>query len=329
MMNGIKRDFDYLVLTEFVFCIGICFSLGYAREGFSDTNSFSPKTHHLRFQATDNKGEYHFHTGVVQGILQQKGKSQGLSAVTYLPQKVRIDGSLGLFGFYRVFSGNIRFGTALWDRDSTSKLLPDGAVQVHWPVEKEYPFAVMAIYRWVDASTLDLETIVKPAKDLPKFEIFLASYFHKEFSASYVYVQKESQQNTPMTKFVEAQESGGTWQMYPRDKQVLAMITDGRWQQNPHPVNWNIREFLAAPVGIRRHERTGMIVVMMTRPQDCFAIATPCTQETHYSQYHSLLGRDLKPGRTMRTRSRLLFSPALSDEEIVKRYQKFIRGTQK
>jgi len=326
-MNRIKRGFDISLFLVFVFCIGICFSSGYDREGNSGKNSSSLKAQQLRFQETENKGEYQFNTGVVQGTLRRNGKSRGLSEVTYLPQKIRIDGSVGLFGFYRIFSENTRYGTALWDRNSTSKLLPDGAVQVHWPAEKEYPFEVTAIYRWTDASTLDLETTVKPAQDLPKFEVFLASYFHKDFPTSYVYAKKESPRNTLRAEFVEARESGGTWQMYPRDKQVLAMITDGRWQQKPHPVNWNIREFLAAPVGVRRHKKTGVNVVLMARPQDCFAVATPCANETHYSLYLSLFGRDINKDKTIRARTRLLFTWKLSDKEILKRYQKFIQET--
>jgi hypothetical protein len=115
--------------------------------------------------------------------------------------------------------------------------------------------------------------------------------------------------------------------MYPRDKQVTALITDGRWQKKPHPVNWNIREFLAAPVGIRRHEKSGLNVVLMARPQDCFAVATPCTKETHYSQYLSLFGRNVQKNKTIRARTRLLFTWELSDAEILKRYQKFIQET--
>ncbi len=327
-MNGMKRDSGNSVFVRFVICIGFCFSVGTAQVGFSDTNSPPPQAQQLRFQPTETRGEYQFNTGVVEGTLRPKGKSRGLAEVTYLPQKIRIDGSVGLFGFYRVFSENTRYGTALWDRDSISKLLPDGAVQVYWPTKKEYPFEVIATYRWADASTLDLETRVKSSEDLPKFEVFLASYFHKDFPASYIYVRKESLQNTPWAEFVEAQEAGGTWQMYPRDKRVLALITDGRWQKNPHPLNWNIREFLAAPVGIRRHKTSGLNVVLMARPQDCFAIATPCPHESHHSQYLSLFGRDVKKGKPVYVRTRLWFTGESSEAEIMKKYRKFIQETQ-
>jgi hypothetical protein len=298
---------------------------GLSKEVNTNRVSSPARSIHLRFQSTKQKGEYEFNTGIVRGKLRQEGKSRGLSAVTYLPQKVQIDRSLGLFSFYRIFSEKTRYGSALWDRDSFSELLPNGAVKIVWPAEKEYPFEITAVYCWMDASTLDLETIVKPAKDLPKFEIFLASYFHEDFPASYIYAQKETKHNTPNLDFVEAKEAGGTWQMYPRDKHVLSTITDGRWQLRPNPVNWNISPFLAAPVGMRCHENTGLKIVLMASSEDCFAIATPCKNETHYSLYLSLLGRDIKKGQAIRVRSRLLFGQELSDSEVLKRYRKFLR----
>jgi hypothetical protein len=324
--NKCQKNLHILV---FVFGLCFCLSLGHGEEGISGQAVSSASVGSLRFEATENKGEYQFNTGIVQGLLRAKGKSRGLSAVTYLPGKIRIDGGTGLLGFYRNFSGKTRFGTALWDRASTSKLLANGAVQIHWPADKDNPFAITAIYRWVNASTMDLETQVKPAQDLPAFEVFLASYFNKEFPATSVLVKNKNPQHTPPAKFIEAQESGGTWQMYPRDVQVKSLITDGRWEQNPHPVNWEIREFLAAPIGLRRHEPSGLKVIVMTRPQDCFAIATPCKKETHYSLYFSLFGRDITKDKTIRAHTRLLFTPEISDEEILKQYQKFMRETKR
>lgn len=298
---------------------------GLSNEVNADTVSSAGRSIHLRFQPTGKKGEYEFNTGVVRGKLCQEGKSRGLSAVIYLPQKVKIDRSLGLFSFYRIFSEKTRYGSALWDRDGLPELLPNGAVKIVWPPEKGYPFEITAVYCWMDASTLDLETIVKPARDLVNFEVFLASYFHEDFPASYIYARKGTKQNTPNLEFVEAREAGGTWQMYPRDKDVLSIIADGRWQLKPNPVNWNVNLFLAAPVGMRRHKNSGLTIVLMAPPEDCFAIATPCTNETHYSLYLSLFGRDVKKGRAIRARSRLLFGKGLSDFEVLKRYRQFLQ----
>jgi len=326
-MRVILKDKFNLVFVLLVFYIGISFANVYGREEKSGSDSSAPESEALRFKSTETKGEYKFDTGIIRGTLRSEGKSRGLSEVIYLPKKIQIDGSLGLFGFYRIFAGHRRFGAALWGRASAAQLLPEGAVKVVWPAEKECPFELTAIYRLLNAASVDLEIMVKPSGDLPTFEVFLASYFHEDFPSSYIYVQKEVSQDASGAEFVEAGTWGGKWQMYPRDKQVIAMIKDGRWQQEPHPVDWDIRECLAAPVGMRRHAKSGLSVVLMARPEDCFAIATPYTKETHYSQYLSLFGRNLYKDKTIHAHTRLLFTWELSDAGILQEYQKFILET--
>jgi len=326
-MRVILKDKFMMVFVLLVFYVGISFTDVYGREEKADSDSSAPQSEKLRFKATGTKGEYKFDTGIIRGTLRSEGQSRGLSEVIYLPKKIKIDSSMGLFGFYRIFSGPRRYGSALWYRASGAELLPNGAVKVVWPAEKEYPFEITAIYRLLNAASVDLEIMVKPSQDLQTFEVFLASYFYKDFPASYVYVQKEGSQNTAGAEFVEAGTWGGGWQMYPRDKQVIAMIKDGRWQQEPNPVSWDIRECLVAPVGMRRHVKSGLNVVLMARPEDCFAIATPYSKETHCSQYLSLFGRNLYKDKTIQAHTRLLFTWELSDAEILKEYQKFILET--
>jgi len=277
----------------------------------------------LAFTLNKN-GEYAFDTGVLRGKLRQAGKSLGLSSVVHIPSEVRLAGSFGILSYYRVFTTNKRYGTAAWDWPSTSKLLSDGAVQITWPEEKDRPFEMVAIYRWRTSSTLDLETVVKPRKDLTKFEVFLASYFDEIFPSPYVYVAGNPEaQGSP--GFLMARKPFGDWQMFPRNQEVLRVVHDGRWQKEPNPVNWTIMPNMGIPIGLRRGAKAGLTVVLMAPLDDCFAIATPYQGESHHSLYLSLFGCDVKAGDTARARSRFVVTTDISDREILGLYQKYMK----
>jgi len=260
----------------------------------------------LGFIASGTNG-FAFDTGVLKGKLRAGGKSTGLSSVVHLPTGVTLDSSMGLFGHYRVFSANKRYGTAAWDWPSDARLRQDGSVEVHWPSADDRPFELRAVYRWIAPGTLDLETSVQAKADLAKFESFLASYFAECFTNACVYARSNSQQ------WLEAADkSYGTWQAFPRDDQAVTIIQDGRWKLPPNPVDWVIRPPLAKPLAIRRCPANDLRAVIMSPPQDCFAVLTPFEAESHRSMYLCLVGKDLKAGETARARARLVIGTDLA-----------------
>ncbi|NIP25305.1 MAG: hypothetical protein GWN67_13190 [Phycisphaerae bacterium] len=299
----------------------------YAKSGIKVENQSAK----FAFSSND-KGEYLFDTGVLRGKLRPDGKSLGLSSLIHVPSGVRLNGRYGIFSFYRIFTNNKRYGHAAWDWPSVSKLLPDGGVQVFWPGGKDHPFEITATYRLTEETTVDLETTVKAQKDLQQFEVFLASYFHESFPAPYVYANAKSQKKGKLG-FMSAEKSFGNWQMFPRDKNVLQIILDGRWEKEPNPVKWVIMPYLAAPVCVRRNEGANLAMILMAPQEDCFAISTPYRGEGHYSLYLSLFGRDVKAGEKVRSRCRLVVLPkgvskrttVISDRQIIELYQEYIK----
>jgi hypothetical protein len=273
---------------------------------------------------SNKKGQYTFDTGILRGQLLQAGRSRGLSSLVHVPSGVRLDGAFGIASYYRVFTTNSRYGTAAWDWPSESKLLPDGAVQITWPEGEDRPFQMVAIYRWKDSTTLDLETIVKPRKDLSNFEVFLASYFQEVFPSSCVYVGVNPDVDGK-PGFLTAKKPFGDWQMFPRNQEILQVIHDGRWQKEPNPVKWVIMPCMAAPICLRRGAATDLMVVLMAPPDDCFAIATPYEGESHYSLYLSLFGRDIKAGETAKAHSRFVVTTGVSDHQILELYHKYMK----
>jgi hypothetical protein len=267
--------------------------------------------------------EFSFDTGLLKGKLRAGGKSRGLSSVVHLPSGATLDSSMGLFSHYRVFSANKRYGTAAWDWPSEAKLRADGSVEVRWPSAEDRPFELRALYRWATPNTLDLETTVQANTNLTKFESFLASYFAEGFTNACVYVRSNGQQWLEV-----ADKSAGVWQAFPRDDRAVSIIQDGRWKLPPNPVDWVIRPPLAKPLGVRRCPATHLSAVLMSPPQDCFAVLTPYDAEPHRSMYLSLFGIDLKAGETARARARLVIATSLSGEGIDALYSAYVRQSQ-
>jgi hypothetical protein len=275
------------------------------------------------FTAT-GEGEYEFHTGVVRGNLRAEGKSVGLSSVVHISTGTAMSRGYGIFSHYRVFVANARFGTAAWDWPSTARLLDDGAVEVFWPGANDRPFEMTAIYRWCDPSSLDLETAVKARRDLVNFEVFLASYFDGAFTNSLVFV-KENPDAEGKPGFLAAKKSFGDWLMFPRDQAAVALVKDGRWLIEPHPVDWVIMPAFAKPLAVRRDPKSGVATVLMAPPGDCFAISMPYETEGHYSLYLSLFGKTMLAGEVARARSRLWIAQNPSSQQILDQYQAYLK----
>jgi hypothetical protein len=278
-----------------------------------------PRNAILAFSEAGTNG-FTFDTGVLKGKLRAEGKSTGLSSVVHVPTGVALDSSMGLFGHYRVFSANNRHGTAAWYWPSDAQLRQDGSVEVRWPADEDRPFELRAVYRWAAPDTLDLETSVQAKTNLAKFESFLASYFAEGFTKACVYVRSNGQ-----AWLMSAEKSDGIWQAFPRDEQAVSIIQDARWKFPPSPVDWVIRPYLAKPLGVRGSSANHLRALVMSPPEDCFAVLTPYDTEPHRSMYLSLFGKDLKAGETARARARLIIGTDLAGETIDNRYSAYLR----
>jgi len=272
----------------------------------------------LRF-TTASSGELVFDTGVLRGTLRAKGKSDGLSGVVHIPTGRPVSYGYGLIGHYRVFSANRRYIPDAWASPSQATLRTDGSVEVHWPASDGRPFEMWAVYRWSAPAVLDVETRVQARSALQGFESFLASYFAEGFLQASAWVKQGK------AHFVEAGESEGAWQMFPRDHTAVLLIQDGRWKYRPSPVDWRIRAALNAPLAVRREAGSGLAVALMSPPSDCYALSAPQQRDKHRSLYLSLFGRDLAAGATARARVRMVVG-VLQDSVIVKMYRQYTRS---
>jgi len=270
--------------------------------------------------------QYRFDTGSLRGTLRPQGKSLGLMPLVDAASGAVIARAFGAFSHYRLLDADARYGPAAWDWTSRSGILPNGSVEVIWSADKEHPFDMKAVYHWTAPNALDVATTVVARKELRRFEVFLASYF-AEFASSLVYVQGCAETGG-RPGLLEAKKSYAVWQMFPRDDEAVKLIQDGRWKRPPNPVDWRIMPRLAGPLAVRRDAKTGLAALLMAPPGDCFAVATPYSEEAHYSIYLSLFGRDLSSGQTATARSRLVVARGIPDQQAVALYEAYAKEAQ-
>ena len=268
-------------------------------------------------------GEFQVTTSDVSGTLRLGGISFGFSPFEHVPTETNLVSAMGLLNYYRIFTTNHRYGESMRAIPSEASLEGPDTVRVHWPAEEDRPFALTGIYHWITPDTVDLETIVEATDTLPAFDVFLASYLSEHFPASAVYVKAGENEK----EFITAEPEDGVWQVFPRDDDARALVKDGRWDIPPSPVDWAVRPELAAPLVYRRAADSDLVVAMMARPEDCFAVFTPFRGEHHYSMYFSLFGDTLEAGNTVRARIRMVIAE-MDDDALLARYQEFLDSDQ-
>jgi hypothetical protein len=124
---------------------------------------------------------------------------------------------------------------------------------------------------------------------------------------------------------MEAVKASGDWQTFPRDDAAAAIFGDGRWSRPPHPVAWNRMPRLAAPLALRRDAESGLTAVLMSSPNDCFAVSMPYGAEGHRSVYLSLFGRDLKAGQKASACARLVIGSGITEGRAWEFYRAYLK----
>jgi hypothetical protein len=276
----------------------------------------------LAFQ-DDNHGNFVFDTGVVQGSVKKEGKADALKPVAYVDPNVPIDNRHGLFVPYRFLTPQRRYGFGSWEWPRTGQLREDGSAELHWNRSDDRPFVFSVTYRWAAADTLDTTVVFTPDVELQKFELFLGSYF-RNFTKARAYV---GDAGGGKPGFVESAKDKGGMQLYPRSEDVLEIVRDGRWKFPPYPNNWAIRPTLAGTLGMKKEPKSGVTVVIMAPPQDCFAVSMSQQEAGLGAFYLSLFGKDVAKGQSVTGHARMVFGKNISDEQAVQKYQEYVAAS--
>lgn len=269
----------------------------------------------------DDQGNLVFDTGVVKGTLKKDGRGGGLKPITFVEPNVPIDNNHGLLVPYRFLTPQKRYGFGSWEWPRTGKLLEDGGAELRWAATPDRPFNFSSTMRWKAADTVDFTVAFTPDIDQDKFELFVGSYF-RMFTIGKAYV-KDAGHGQP--GFVDTPKNKGEMQLFPKNQEVMPLIKDGRWKFPPYPNNWSFRPDLAASLGIKQEPKSGVTVLIMAPPEDCFAVSVSQQEAGLGAFYLSLFGKDVKNGQTLTGHARLIFGKNITEEQALQRYQQYLK----
>ncbi|MBD3265245.1 hypothetical protein GF373_01125 [bacterium] len=322
MFYYMKKPSFYLFCTlPFLLCCIACVSI-HAQQDAS-----------LAFQSAGD-GVFTFNTGAYKGVLHGSKKPQGLRSLVDGQSGMEISKLPGLLCFYRLLSVNQRWERDFRERDTAANLLADGALQVTWSPEEDYPIELIATYKWKAKNILDLGITFTPTRMMRDVEVFLSSYFNKKLKG-YVYADKTFML-PGKPAFLPADVKGpadflyGTYLAFPRDPRAAQIIYDGRWEKGLHPVHFSVTRFYKYPLFVKKDPASGTSALLMARPEDCFSLEMSYNREpadniaNHSSVYFSLFGEDLRAGETRHTTIRLVLGNKIEEQEALRFYHEYL-----
>lgn len=302
----------------------------------------------LKFEK-NSYGSYSVDTGEMKGTLRDKqgtrwGPSRGFRSVVHTPTNVQISRNRGWLGHYRFLTTDNRLNPDGWDWDSKTQLLDDGTVQAKWMADKEHPFDMTAIYRFVTPSIMEVETEITAKEKLEKFQLVQSSYFGNSFNESRVYTSVDG---VSVPEFVEVlklsdaevakREKVGkrheraqmrkdykSWYMFPSNNDAWETVMDGRWNYGPYPLGWIKMSNYAEPLALRKHDKKNLYTLTMANPDVIDTLGIPHTNEPHRSNYFVFFGDDIQAGQTVKALLRIVIDENITKEKALDYYKTFL-----
>lgn len=281
----------------------------------------------------DTKDSFNFETKQMKGTIRLDGSYHGVTRLTdKRTGKQVIDERYSALNFYKLMSVN-----QVMDEPRKMKRTiksSDHWVEVKWAPTDSHQAALTARYEVVEPNAIDLTLTVQSQGTYSGYEVFMPNYFNKAFRP-YIYLWTRGRQTKELVLPRVNDVFRETVLVFPRDAHSARYCIDGRWDRS----EWNRSTVQMCPVRHYAHclalmadKEKQLGVVLMSRPQDCYAISTRYHAEkdadrlTSYSAFDlSLFGDNLIPGDERTVKVRLALTSLDRDmSQPLKLYRAFI-----
>jgi hypothetical protein len=256
---------------------------------------------------------FNFETEQIQGTIRLDGAYHG---VTRLIDKQSgrqvIDERYSALNLFKLMSVN-----QIMDQprhmERTTRISPQH-VEVDWAATDGHKAAISARYEVSRPNAVDLTVTVRSKGAYRGYEVFMSNYFDKTLRPN-VYLQSRGAKPPELVVPMVSDVFRGTVLVFPRDTHAARICVDGRWERNerdtPVVQMCPVRHY-AHCVAFLTDPEEQLGVVLMLRPEDCYAISTryfaadDADRLTSYSAFDfSLFGDDLLPGTERSVKCRL------------------------
>lgn len=279
----------------------------------------------------DSNNSFDFETKQIQGTIRLDGAYHGVTRLTdKRTGKQVIDERYSALNLFRLMSVNRLMGQPR-QMERTVSADPH-SVQVTWKATESHQAEISARYEVVAPNAIDVTVTVRSKGTYAGYELFMSSYFDKSLRP-HVHLQTLRGETRSLVVPTVNDVFRGTLLVFPRDAHAARRGLDGRWDPSTIqlcPVR-HYRHCLAYLADVDNR----LAVVLMSRPDDCYAISTryhadrDADRLTSYSAFDlSLFGNDLLPGSEQTVTVRLaLTTPGEDHSEPLKLYRAFIAET--
>jgi len=266
-------------------------------------------------------GAFEFETEIMKGAIQPEGRYHGVERLIHKPTGVEIvHPKYSALNLFFLFSTNLKIGVPRgWERETA---VEENALVLKWTPNAEHLGAISARYEIKPPDAIDLTITVSCEGTYPAYELFLSSYFNPSLSP-HVYLRPHPYSDKPDEPELVALKVNaafeGTGLVFARDAHAARLCVDGRWARREREMptaQWCPLRYYAFPFAFQADTEQRVAAVLMSTPQDCFAVVTGYDTDNEKDAfknqnplYLSLFGDDLSPGDERTANVRLALTP--------------------
>tara|TARA_B100001123_G_scaffold446722_1_gene602003 strand:+ start:6175 stop:7023 length:849 start_codon:yes stop_codon:yes gene_type:complete len=263
---------------------------------------------------------YEFDTGEIMGGIQPYMNYHGVCGLMHRDYKVEpirhYKAFLNAEYYLRPGSGMVMYPRQMSLAGKISHDNTDDTVNLRFPSEPDFGLEMDLSYR-AQGDAVDCDMVIRPSKEIPKFEIFFASYIVEAFDETWVPLKNEdgSESWELLDNRVEVNRTFGI----ARDVDAIEMRGDGRYGDPARGLHRDVEDrFYSKPILVARNSTNGFSLIFLLDPIS----TTYLTGQFHkWDTAHDwCFGDDLVPGKDLVARTRMVYrcllEPGILGEQV-------------
>ncbi len=259
---------------------------------------------------------YEFDTGEITGCIEPHSNYHGIAGLVHRSDKVNLvrpkKAFLNAEYYLQANSGPQMLPRDISRTKKTTHQQTDDAVEIHFPAEPEYGFALDLVYK-AHGDMIDMAMTISPTKDIASFEIFFASYVCEAMDETWIPL-KDAGSNEKWVKLDNRKVINNAFGVV-KDDSRMEILNDGRWGAGTERPHFSIEETpFSKPIVVARNSKTGLSLIFLCDKEATTYIA---------GQFHGwdtahdwAFGADLRKGQAMRANARMVCRPLVNVDKM-------------